>query len=134
MVESIVKMQAITRLPHAPDYIEGVTNLRGAVLPVIDLRKRFGMDTGQLNEMDNQRIMVTVVHGTKIGMVVDDVSEVLRVPQDSIEPPPPMVTTVESTYITGIAQIDERLVILLQLDKVLGAQQVEALPVSMRDN
>jgi purine-binding chemotaxis protein CheW len=134
-VESIIKLQPITVVPHAPAFVEGVTNLRGSVLPVIDLRKRFGLPGEELTR-DN-RIMVVAIDGTKVGMTVDAVSEVLRVPEDSIEPPPPMVTTVDSAFITGIAKVaslessegrsDARLVILLDLSRVLSLQETAGL-------
>jgi purine-binding chemotaxis protein CheW len=116
-VESIIKMQPITVVPHAPAFVEGVTNLRGKVLPVIDLHKRFGL--AEDGAAKDQRIVVVSVGNSEVGMVVDGVSEVLRIPGEAIEPPPPMVTTVDSTFITGIAKMPERLVILLDLNEVL---------------
>jgi purine-binding chemotaxis protein CheW len=101
-VEGIIKMQAITMVPHAPPFVEGVTNLRGIVLPVIDLRKRFGL--ARQAEAKDSRIVVAVMGGRKVGMIVDGVSEVLRVPADVIEPPSPLVTTVDTTFIKGIAK------------------------------
>ena len=82
-VESIIKMQAITVVPQAPTFVEGVTNLRGSVLPVIDLRKRFGLM--QEDSTKNSRIVVVSIRGTKVGMIVDAVSEVLRVPEEAIQ-------------------------------------------------
>jgi len=120
-VESIIKMQAITVVPQAPSFVEGVTNLRGSVLPVVDLRKRFGLLMEQATK--NSRIVVVAIDGVKVGMIVDGVSEVLRVPEDAIEPPPPMVTTVDTTYITGIAKLDAKLVILLELARVLSLDE-----------
>ena len=124
-VEGIIKMQAITAVPHAPYFVEGVTNLRGSVLPVIDLRKRFGLPTEETTK--NSRIVVVAIDGLKVGMTVDAVSEVLRVPEEAIEPTPPMVTTVDSAFITGIAKLDERLVILLDLSKVLTTSEQASL-------
>ena len=120
-VEGIVKLQEITRIPQAPSYMEGITNLRGSVLPVIDLQKRFGMD---LQDRTNEtRIMVANVDGVKIGMVVSAVSEVLTIDDNVIEPPPPMVSNVNSEFITGVAKIDKRLVILLNLAQVLTVEE-----------
>jgi purine-binding chemotaxis protein CheW len=98
--------------------VEGVTNLRGKVLPVVDLRKRF--DLPVTPESKETRIVVTELNGSAVGMIVDSVSEVLRVPAEAIEPPSPIVTTVDSVFVTGIAKMDERLIILLDLDKVLS--------------
>ncbi len=117
-VESIIKPQAITVVPHARPYVVGVTNLRGTVLPVIDLRRRFHLPAGE--ESEDQRIVVVMFNDEKIGLQVDSVTQVYRLPLSSIEPPPPIVTAfVHSAFVTGIAKVDERLVILLDLEKVL---------------
>jgi purine-binding chemotaxis protein CheW len=120
-VDGIVKMQAITKVPHAPDFVEGITNLRGEVLPVLDLRKRFGLPLGEATK--DTRIVNVEVDGTKVGMVVDAVTEVLRVAEEEVEPPSPLVTTVDSAFITGIAKVDERLIILLDLAQVLSTEE-----------
>jgi purine-binding chemotaxis protein CheW len=123
-VESIIKMQEITRIPHSPSFVEGITNLRGLVLPVIDLRKRFGLEAQEASR--DSRIMVVAMGNVKVGMIVDAVSEVLRVPSESIEPPPPMTTTSKANLITGIAKLNDLLVILLDLSKILTTdEQVE---------
>ncbi len=127
-VESIIKMQPITAVPQAPPFVEGITNLRGSVLPVMDLRKRFALGIGGSNAEiahDEKRIVVVSMDGMKIGMIVDAVSEVLRVQDEAIEPPPPMVTTINSAFITGIAKVGERLIILLDLAKVLTLSEKE---------
>ena len=126
-VESIIKMQAITRMPHSPAFVEGVTNLRGKILPVIDLRRRFGLLEQAADK--NSRIIVMSVNGTEVGMVVDGVSEVLTVPDSTVEPAPAIATTVDSAFITGIAKLDGRLVILLDLNRVLSTQEQEDLSV-----
>lgn len=127
-VESIIKIQPITAVPQAPPFVEGITNLRGSVLPVMDLRKRFALGIGGSNAEiahDEKRIVVVSMDGMKIGMIVDAVSEVLRVQDEAIEPPPPMVTTINSAFITGIAKVGERLIILLDLAKVLTLSEKE---------
>lgn len=129
-VESIIKMQAITRMPHTPDFIEGITNLRGSILPVIDLCKRLGMDMRrqeERSERDNRRIVVINIDQRLIGMIVDAVEEVLKINSETVSAPPPMVTSVNSAYVTGIAKVNERLVILLDLRKVLSTQETGAL-------
>ena len=118
-------MQPITVVQHTPSFVEGVTNLRGSVLPVIDLRKRFGLSLDDISK--NSRIVVIALGKTKVGMIVDAVSEVLSIPEDAIEPPPPMVTSVDTTFIIGIAKIESKLVILLDLSKVLSIQESMAL-------
>jgi len=116
-VEGINKMLEITKIPKAPSYMLGITNLRGSVLPVIDLQKRFCM--AEQEQTSETRIVVANMDGVKIGMVVSAVSEVLTIEDSVIEPPPPMVSNVNSEFIIGVAKIDKRLVILLDLAKVL---------------
>ena len=124
-VDGIIKMQTITKVPKALDFVEGITNLRGSVLPIIDLRKRMKM---QAQEATNDtRIVVVNMEGQKIGMIVDAVSEVLTIQEDIVEPPPPMVSTVDTAFITGIAKVDTRLIILLDLVKVLSTDEKSAL-------
>ena len=133
MVESIIKMQSITGMPHAPSFVEGVTNLRGKVLPVIDLHKRFGIPTCEADK--NSRIIVVTVGGTEVGMIVDGVSEVLTLPEGAVEAAPAIATTVDSAFITGIAKLDGRLVILLDLHRVLSTQEqvdLSTLPAMQR--
>jgi purine-binding chemotaxis protein CheW len=120
-VESIIQIQAITVVPNARPYVVGVTNLRGTVLPVIDLRRRFNLPS--LAERDDQRIVVVLYNEEKIGLRVDAVSQVLRLPLDAIEPPPPLVTAaVHAGFITGVAKVEDQLIILLDLEKVLAAE------------
>jgi len=125
VVESIIKMQAITQLPQTPVYVKGVTNLRGSVLPVIDLRTRFAL--AEEKETRQTRIIIVTMAGVKVGVVVDGVSEVLRVTDDLIEPLPPMVNTVNSVFLKGIVRLEKRLIILLDLSKVLDIKEQEAL-------
>jgi purine-binding chemotaxis protein CheW len=125
-VESIIKMQPITRMPHAPEFVEGLINLRGKVLPVIDLRARFDLTARAADK--NSRIIVVTVNETEVGMIVDGVSEVLTIAQETIEETPSIATTIDSNFITGIAKIDQRLVILLDLERVLSSgEQAELL-------
>jgi purine-binding chemotaxis protein CheW len=120
VVESIIKMQEITQLPQTPAYIKGVTNLRGTVLPVIDLRIRFGLET---QEHTRQTRVIIVTMGTvKVGLMVDGVSEVLRVSDESIEPLPPMINSVNSDFLKGIVRLEDRLLILLEVEKVLDLE------------
>ena len=120
-VQEIIRMTTITRLPRAPEFVEGVINLRGKVIPVVDLKKRFGLRDSE--EGRSSRIVVVDVGQQTLGMVVDGVSEVLRVTKGAIEPPSPVVTTIESDYIRGIAKLEGRLIILLDLDKVLSWEE-----------
>lgn len=125
VVQSIIQMQEITRIPRTPEFVDGVINLRGKIIPVVDSRKRFGLADGERNS-DN-RIVVASIGGQDIGMVVDAVSEVLRIPMDAVEPPSTLITSQDSDYIRGIAKVEDRLVILLDLEKVFTDQEKTAL-------
>ena len=124
-VESIIKMQTITSMPNSPVFVEGVTNLRGKVVPVIDLRRRFCLEKQKSDR--NSRTIVVHVNQTEVGMIVDSVSEVLTIPEEVIEPAPAIATTIDSSFITGLAKIDQRLVILLDLAEILSIQEQESL-------
>ena len=124
-VDGIVKMQAITRVPHSPSFVEGVTNLRGEILPVIDLRKRFDLEAHQTNT--ESRIINIAIEDMKIGMIVDSVSEVLTIQDTMIEETPRIVTSVDSSFIIGIAKLGDRLIILLDLSRILQSEEVEQL-------
>jgi purine-binding chemotaxis protein CheW len=124
-VESIIKIQAITQLPRAPHYVKGVTNLRGAVLPIIDLRLRFGLEAQEVSR--HTRIIIVTMGKVKVGVVVDGVSEVLSVPDDAIEAIPPTVSTANSAFLKGIVRLEQRLIILLELSKVLDLEEQQSL-------
>ena len=120
-VESIIKLQRITSVPQAPDFVEGIINLRGAVLPVVNLERRFGLPAQP--QTSETRIVVASMGGLKIGMIVASVSEVLNVEDSLIEPPPPIATSINAEFITGVAKIDSRLIILLDLGRVLSSDE-----------
>ena len=124
-VQDINRMQEITEIPHAPESVVGVINLRGRVIPVIDLRKRFGLPDAVHTK--DTRIVVVHLEGNLIGVIVDAVSQVLRIPADIVEPPSPVLAGVDSRYLRGIAKLDDRLVILLDLDFVLSRREQEAI-------
>lgn len=120
-VESIIKLQPVTAVPFTPACVEGVINLRGVVLPVVDLRRRLGLPTVEPGK--ETRIVIVELEPLTVGLVVDAVSEVLRIPDTAIEPPPPLAVTVDASFITGIARVGEQLIILLDLDQVLAYQE-----------
>jgi purine-binding chemotaxis protein CheW len=124
-VHEIIRLQAVTRVPRAPAFVEGVINLRGKVIPVVDLRRRFGLPTADHTRAS--RIVVVEIGDQVVGVVVDGVSEVLRVNGATVEPPSPVVAGIDSEYIHGIAKLDDRLVILLDLDRVLAQADRRAL-------
>ncbi|MCG6551665.1 MAG: chemotaxis protein CheW [Candidatus Magnetominusculus sp. LBB02] len=116
-VQEINRMTEITMVPNAQPYVEGVINLRGKVIQVMSLRKKFGIEEKPSDE--SSRIMIVDLQGVLIGLIVDAVSEVLRVPLDLVEPAPPMGTIINSEFIYGVAKINDRLIILLDIDKML---------------
>lgn len=118
-VHEIIRMQPITKVPKAPVYVEGVINLRGKVIPVIDIGKRFGFDKAE--GAKNNRIVVVYLQDTTLGIIVDAVTEVIRIPNDSIEPVSDIVTSDNSEYLLGIAKLADKMVILLALDRLLSS-------------
>ncbi|RMF56643.1 MAG: purine-binding chemotaxis protein CheW [Calditrichaeota bacterium] len=117
-VQEIIRMQEITQVPNSPHYIEGVINLRGKVIPVINLRKRLGLGMKEYDK--STRIIVVEMQDKIVGFIVDSVSEVLRVPASALEPPPQMVGNVQEDYITAVGKMKDSLLILLDLSKVIG--------------
>ena len=115
-VQEINRMVEITKVPQAPHYCEGVINLRGKVIPVVDLRKKFDMETAERDK--NTRIIVCDVNSKVVGMIVDAVEEVLRIQDSKIEPPPEIITSSTVDYIKGVAKMEKRLLIFLDITKI----------------
>lgn len=124
-VQEINRMVDITRVPRSPDFVEGIINLRGKVIPIIDIRKRFNMELAEHDK--NTRIVVVDIDGQVMGMVVDSVSEVLRIPASTIEPPPKVVSSIDSDYIRGVAKLEDRLLIYLDLSRILSGEERKVL-------
>jgi purine-binding chemotaxis protein CheW len=124
-VQEIIRMQEITNVPNAPDFVEGVINLRGRVIPIVDLRKRFGLEAKEHSKAT--RIIVVMIDQVTVGLIVDEVSEVLRIPEDTVEPPPPIVAGIEADYIKGVGKLEDRLLILLDLNKILSQEERSSL-------
>ncbi|GAC1410168.1 MAG: chemotaxis protein CheW [Candidatus Velthaea sp.] len=120
-VQEINRMVTITHVPRAPHFMEGVINLRGQLIPIIDLRTRFGM--ARAEHTKNTRIVVTEIGSKRVGMVVDSVSEVLRIPVEQIEDAPDMIAGVETEYIRGVGKIEDRLIIMLDLGRVISGSE-----------
>ena len=137
MVERIIDMQPVARVPHAPNFVKGVMHLSDLVLPILDLRQRFGLP--DVPYTGDSRIVVVSVEDTTVGMVVDAVAEVIRIADKDIAPPPALVlTSVNRAFIAGIAKVttseseesdvwDGRLVVLLNLSMVLSSHEVDDL-------
>jgi len=122
-VEAIIKLQAITKVPHAPAHVVGVTNLRGNIVPVIDLKKRLNLP--KTDHSADTRIIVALLQEAKVGMVVDSVSQVIEIDDSQIEPTPQISTSIDSTYIRGIVKVDTRLVIMLDLAMIFSDEKIK---------
>jgi purine-binding chemotaxis protein CheW len=125
LVHEIVRVPEITAVPEAPDCIEGVINLRGKIVSVVDLRKRFG--EREIKRNKKNRILVAEVQGKMVGLIVDAASEVLKVPPSEIEQPPKVFEDGEINYVTGVGKLKDRLVILIDLSKILRSGELRRL-------
>jgi purine-binding chemotaxis protein CheW len=122
-VRTIERLVPITRVPKTPDFVKGVINLRGIVIPVIDLRGRFGLAETELTE--NSRIIIVAANELEVGFIVDSANDVLDVMSDAIENPPEVLGGIKAKYISGVAKIgDSRLLILLNLIEVLNRNEI----------
>lgn len=133
-VKEVIRTPTITRLPKAPSFVKGIINLRGDVIPIVDLRDKFGLEAAEYTS--STRVIVVDVEGKLIGMIVDAASQVIRVPTDQIEPPPPVAGGLPSDLIEGVGKIGERLIVLLDIDMILSSTekvQLEGIQISMTD-
>lgn len=124
-VKEIIPIQRIVSVPRSPDFVEGIINLRGRVIPVLDLRKHFGFERKKGDP--NQRIVLVEVGAESIGVIVDAVSSVLRIPNDSVEPPAAVIVGPEIEYIDGIAKLDKDLIVLLDLTRIISDAEKKTL-------
>ncbi|WP_047151664.1 chemotaxis protein CheW [Aneurinibacillus tyrosinisolvens] len=124
-VKSIERLEHITRVPRTPAFVKGVINLRGVVTPILDLRRRFGLEETQYNE--TTRVIIVAVEEIEVGLIVDSANDVIDIPVTAIEPPPEVVGGIEAVYLRGVAKLDKRLLILLNLDKVLNTEELKQL-------
>jgi purine-binding chemotaxis protein CheW len=120
-VQEINRMLQITKVPNAPDFVEGVINLRGRVIPVIDLRCKLGMPKKEADK--NTRIIVIEVKGITVGFIVDAVKEVLRIPAEITEAPPALVSGINSEFIKAVGKLEDRLLILIDLERILSTEE-----------
>ena len=121
-VQEVVRLPKLTKLPRAPHFIKGVIDLRGDVIPIIDLREKFGL-TGH-DYKENTRTIIVEVKEKKIGMIVDNVSQVVRVADSNIAPPPPSIGGVSNNLISGVIRMDDRLIILMNVENVLSTEEI----------
>jgi purine-binding chemotaxis protein CheW len=123
-IQEIILMKPITRIPQVPDFIEGLINLRGSVIPIINLRKRFGLAPRDVD--DETRTIVVNIHDKTVGCIVDAVTQVMRINRDQIQPPPLSVLAVAHQYISGLARLEDRLLIILDIDRLFDEQSLAA--------
>jgi len=119
-VGAIERIHPITRIPHTVDYVKGVINLRGVIIPIIDLRLRLGMEATELT--DENRMIIVHLNDMQVGLIVDAANDVIDIAKDAIEPPPEVIGSVDVDYIEGVAKIGKRLLILLNLSEVLASE------------
>ncbi|GAB3794763.1 chemotaxis protein CheW [Virgibacillus kimchii] len=124
-VGSIERIQPITRVPQTEAFVKGVINLRGVITPVIDIRVRFGLKEKDYTE--STRIIIVYLDDMEVGLIVDSANDVLDIPENTIEPAPEVIGAVNTDYIEGVAKIDDRLLILLDLQKVLTPDEMNEL-------
>jgi purine-binding chemotaxis protein CheW len=124
-VHEIIGMMPVTRVPRTPDYVRGVINLRGRIIPIMDLRRKFGMEAG--DQTRQTCIIVVQVRGTQIGVVVDTVSEVLNINDADVEEAPEFGSDVNTGYLLGLAKSNGHVKLLLDIEKVLSADEFEKL-------
>jgi purine-binding chemotaxis protein CheW len=124
-VYEIIRQQPITAVPQAPASVEGVINLRGRIIPVVDLRDRFGLPPSVASNAS--RVVVCDANGLRVGLIVDGVSEVLMVPDDAVEPTPEIAVGTGTEYVRGVAKLDDQMIILLDLVHLFSASETGAL-------
>ena len=120
-VKEVIRIKEISRLPKTPSFVKGVINLRGDVIPIIDLRDKFGLEQREYTKMT--RVIVAELDGRPVGMAVDSASQVIRISSSDIEPPPPLVGGLSGEYLRGIGKLGEKLIILLNIDRILTAEE-----------
>ncbi len=121
-VKEVLKYTQVTHIPHTAEYVEGVINLRGEVVPVVNLRNRFGIPDQEGEDL-NQRIIIIEVEGDLVGLIVDSVTEVIRMPVRSVESPSDTVAGSKSEFVEGVGKYDDRLLIILKLEKIITTEE-----------
>ncbi len=124
-VQEINRITEVTRLPQTPVFVEGIINLRGCIVPLIDIKKRFGL--GHSEQSEDRRIIVFVLDGQKTGIIVDDVNEVMHVDVEEMQFAELLSVSDSARYLTGIARVEDRIVLILDLEKVLSLDESKEL-------
>jgi purine-binding chemotaxis protein CheW len=130
-VQEIVRVPAIARIPQSPEFVEGVINLRGRIITVVDMRKRLNKKSAEAETAEERdrknRILVVETEGKLVGVVVDEVTEVLKLSEERVEPAPPMVAGLDNQYIKGVGKLEDYLLILMDIEKILSVEQLAAI-------
>lgn len=121
-VQEIIRLGKVVRVPGAPPFVEGIMDLRGKVLPVVDLRRRFHLEPREHDA--TSRVVVINIADMTLGLIVDSITEVLRLPTSTIEPPPRIVAGIDARFLKGIGRVDKRLLILLDLDRIFSEEEI----------
>ncbi len=124
-VQEIIRMTGITHLPQTEEYVKGVINLRGNIIPIIDMRTKFHMDSLEYSELT--RVIVVNMNDKLVGLVVDSVAKVLELAEKEIEDPPEVIHGLSREYIDGIGKLDEKMIIILKVEKVLSDDELNSL-------
>ncbi|PKL35524.1 MAG: chemotaxis protein CheW [Spirochaetae bacterium HGW-Spirochaetae-1] len=125
LVQEILKLPTITKLPKSVPYIMGVIDLRGKVIPIVDLSKKFKID--QKREKQSNRAIVVDISGKQVGLAIDSVSHVIKINSNDIEPPPPVVKGISGRYIVGIAKLETGFVVILDINQIFTSEEVTSL-------
>lgn len=129
-IREIIQIGQITPIPDSPDFVKGIINVRGDIIPTIDLKVSFDLPFKE--GLQSKHIMITRKEPNIFGLIVDEVSEVLRLPQTEIKPPPKLLTTIHEEYVSGVITVEKQLILLLDLTKVLSEEEIERLGVETR--
>jgi purine-binding chemotaxis protein CheW len=129
-VKEVIRMRQITWLPKAPSCVKGIINLRGDVIPIVDLRDRFGLQSIEHTEMT--RVIVVDVEGRSVGMVVDSASQVVRLPADQFDPPPPVMGEASRDFITAVGKMGDKLIIMIDVDRILSYEEMRLIAHSLK--
>ncbi len=124
-VQEIVRLPQVTKLPKAPAFVKGVIDLRGSVIPILDLREKFGIDTIAYSE--KTRVIILETSGKKIGIIVDTVSKVIQVEEKDIAPPPNAITGDDNQFISGVIRLEDKLIILLDIGNMFSEETISQL-------
>lgn len=124
-VQEIIKIPHITKLPQSASYITGVIDLRGKVVPIVDLAKRFGVESGDSSK--NTRVIIVDIKGRRIGLAIDSVSNVTKINAKDLGPPPPIIKGISGRYIVGIGKVDTGFIVILDIDQIFSSEELQAL-------